>query len=108
MNEQSNAAAIAAGKAIETPADLAAPARTNDAGTNHGGGALGQVVVNVRFQPNGLVNTINQRPDGLGPQDWFDRLCRAVPLTYQPLSGGRGAFTIPSAEFDLILRDLVA
>jgi len=75
------------------------------AATKHGGGKLGEVVIHVRFHPTGLVNTINQRPEYLSPQDWFDRLCRAAPLTYQPLSGGRGAFRIPSDDFDVILSE---
>jgi hypothetical protein len=104
MNEQSDLAAAAAGaKAIETPADVVAPAKIN-----HGGGVLAEVVVNVRFQPNGLVNTINQRPGRLSPQEWFDILCRAAPLTYQPLSGGRGAFRIGGDDFDVILQNLPA
>lgn len=65
----------------------------------------GEVVIHVRFHPTGLVNTINQRPDHISPQDWFDRLCRAAPSTYQPLSGGRAAFRIQSPVFDAIWRE---
>jgi hypothetical protein len=104
MNEQSDLATAAAGAtAINAPSDIAAPAKGN-----HGGGARAEVVINVRFQPNGLVNTINQRPDRLSPQEWFDFLCRAAPLAYQPLSGGRGAFRIASDDFDVVLRNLPA
>lgn len=101
MNEQSHSpTAVAEGKAIETPPDVASFARTN-----HGGGKRAEVVIHARFHPNGLVNTINQRPEQLSPQDWFDYLCHAAPTTYQPLAGGRGAFRIPSDDFDVILRE---
>ena len=69
---------------------------------NHGEGKRGEVIIHVRFHPTGLVNTISQRPDHVSPQDWFDRLCRAAPSTYQPLSGGRGAFRIQGHDFDAI------
>lgn len=59
-------------------------------------GTSGDIVVQARFFPNGLVDTISFRPDPLSPQEWFDRLCSAVPQSYQPLAGGRGAFRIPS------------
>lgn len=105
MNDRSDAETALAEtktKTAEAPKGGATPAPTK-----HGGGKLGEVVIHVRFHPTGLVNTINQRPEQISPQDWFDRLCRAAPLTYQPLSGGRGAFRIPGDDFDVILRDAV-
>jgi hypothetical protein len=66
------------------------------------------MVINARFHANGLVDTITSRPDQLTPQEWFDRLCRAAPQTYQPLAGGRGAFRIPSDLFDSIRDTLTA
>jgi len=65
-------------------------------------GKRGQVVVNVRFQPNGLVLAINNKPQNLNDQEWFDRLCRVVSTHYMALSGGRGAFSIPGDTFQLI------
>ncbi len=65
------------------------------------------VVVNVRFMPNGLVNTIPNLPEAMRPQVWFDHLCRSAPLTYKPLSGGRGTFVIGRDEFATI-RSAVA
>ncbi|WP_026606831.1 hypothetical protein [Methylocapsa acidiphila] len=70
-------------------------ARSRGAGPN-------EVIIHARFHPNGLINTINHRPEPLSPQEWFDRLCHAAPDTYQPLSGGRGAFRIPNDLFALI------
>ncbi len=60
------------------------------------------IVINARFLPNGLVDTITHRPEQLSPQEWFDRLCTAVPRAYQPLAGGRGAFKIPGDVLDAI------
>jgi hypothetical protein len=65
-------------------------------------GEVRDIVINARFLPNGLVDTITHRPDQLSPQEWFDRLCYAAPPAYQPLAGGRGAFRIPSDVLDTI------
>ncbi len=65
-------------------------------------GALPVIIVNVRFLPNGLVNSITQCPEGVTAQEWFDKLCRAFPTTYSPLSGGRGAFKILADEFSAL------
>jgi hypothetical protein len=63
------------------------------------------VVIDVRFHPNGLVNTANHRPEHIAPQDWFDLLCRQAPSTYRPLAGGRGSFRIDRDLFDRIWQD---
>jgi hypothetical protein len=65
-------------------------------------GKRGEVVVNVRFQPNGLVLSINHKPENLDAQEWFDRLCRVSGTSFMPLSGGCGAFCIPGDMFQLI------
>jgi len=70
-------------------------------------GTRGEVVVNVRFLPNGLVNNITHKPEHLSHQEWFDRLCRVTSGAFMPLSGGRGAFRIDGADFQLILESAV-
>lgn len=65
-------------------------------------GEARDIVINARFRPNGLVDTITHRPEKLSPQEWFDRLCMAAPQTYQPLAGGRGAFKISNDLLDTI------
>jgi hypothetical protein len=65
----------------------------------------GKIVIDVRFQPNGLVNAINHRPEHIGAQDWFDLLCRDERSVYQPLAGGRGAFHIERGLFENILQE---
>ncbi|WP_245276309.1 hypothetical protein [Methylocapsa aurea] len=84
-------------------ASAAAEAATSRIG--RGDGKLGEVIIHARFHPTGLVNSINQRPEHLSPQEWFDRLCRAAPLAYQPLAGGRGVFRIKSDIFDAIWKE---
>jgi hypothetical protein len=102
MKKQSDLAAPAEQAALTTPKAETAPA------AHHGAGKPAEVIIHVRFHPTGLVNTINQRPEHISPQEWFDRLCRAAPLSYQPLSGGRAAFRISSEAFEVILRDNAA
>jgi hypothetical protein len=69
------------------------------------GGASRDIVVNARFRPDGLVDAITHRPEPLSPQEWFDRLCCAVPQSYQPLAGGRGAFRIAGALLEALQRE---
>lgn len=77
-------------------------------GTGTSSEGLGpDVVVNARFSPNGLIDTITHRPEQLSAQEWFDRLCHAAPEAYHPLAGGRGAFKIPCDRFDAIRRAVV-
>jgi hypothetical protein len=59
----------------------------------------GNVVVNVRFAPDGLVCAVTFRPEHMSPQAWFDHLCRMAPQTYRALSGGRGSFCIGRDDF---------
>jgi hypothetical protein len=73
--------------------------------TSESDGTQGDIIIDVRFHPNGLVNSANHRPAKISPQDWFDLLCRAAPGTYQPLAGGRGSFRIRREEFDRIVQE---
>lgn len=67
-----------------------------------------EVVIYARFRPNGLIDTINHRPEGFDPQAWFDHLCLMVPACYQPLAGGRGAFRLQGDVFDRIWQEVTA
>jgi hypothetical protein len=87
----------------KTDAASAAETSKTSAGPQYAAqGKRGEVVVNVRFQPNGLVNSINNKPEHLGNQDWFDRLCRTASPYFRALSGGRGVFSIPGDTFQMI------
>lgn len=65
---------------------------------------LGDVIVNVRFFPDGTVNTIDNRPVDMSAQAWFHHLCRTAPNYFQALAGGRGHYRIPFESFQAILQ----
>lgn len=52
------------------------------------------VLIHVRFAPNGQVTEIGERPGSLAPQAWFNTLSQKAGTSYQPLSGGRGLFRL--------------
>jgi len=62
----------------------------------------GQVMIHVRFAPNGAVVEIGERPAEMSPQDWFNRLSDKAGAGYQTLSGGRGLFRIARSAVDQI------
>jgi hypothetical protein len=66
------------------------------------------VIIHVRFAPNGTVVEISERPQGLSPQDWFNFLSDKVGMEYQPLSGGRGVFRLTRAVVDALKTENAA
>jgi hypothetical protein len=52
------------------------------------------VLIHVRFAPNGSVTEISERPSALSPQDWFNTLSLQAGGSYRPLAGGRGLFRL--------------
>jgi hypothetical protein len=58
------------------------------------------VLIHVRFAPNGAVVEISERPAGLSGQDWFYWLSDKAASAYQPLAGGRGVFRLTRAAID--------
>ncbi len=54
-----------------------------------------QVVIHVRFAPDGSVSEIGERPAGAKPQEWFNLLSQSTQDCYQALAGGRGVFRVP-------------
>ena len=59
-----------------------------------------QVMIHVRFAPNGTVTEIGERPASLGAQDWFNRLSTEAAARYQSLAGGRGVFRVERSQVD--------
>lgn len=57
-----------------------------------------QVMIHVRFAPNGGVTEIGERPDALAAQDWFNTLSLNAGTSYQALAGGRGLFRLTRDE----------
>jgi hypothetical protein len=61
-----------------------------------------QVLIHVRFAPDGTVTEIGERPASIPAQEWFKRLSLATNNAYQSLSGGRGVFRLPREEIDAL------
>jgi len=59
-----------------------------------------QVMIHVRFAPNGTVTEIGERPASLVAQDWFNLLSRSTINSYETLSGGRGIFRLPREQIE--------
>lgn len=62
----------------------------------------GQVIIHVRFAPDGSVVEIGERPAGTSPQDWFNCLSHNAGTGYQTLSGGRGLFRVARGDVDAL------
>ena len=58
------------------------------------------VLMHVRFAPNGTVVEISERPTALSPQEWFNFLSDNAADAYQPLAGGRGLFRLTRTKVD--------
>ncbi|MDO9008248.1 MAG: hypothetical protein Q7U80_08490 [Thiobacillus sp.] len=59
-----------------------------------------QVMIHVRFAPNGTVASIGELPGALSEQDWFNLLARSTTDSYETLSGGRALFRLPKLQVD--------
>ena len=59
-----------------------------------------QVVINVRFAPDGSVTEIGEKPASLSAQEWFNRLSMEAAARYQSLAGGRGVFRAERTQVD--------
>ncbi len=58
------------------------------------------VIIHVRFAPNGTVVEIGERPKAISPQEWFFYLSDKAANAYQPLAGGRGVFRLTRDEVE--------
>ena len=61
-----------------------------------------ECLIHVRFNPNGTVMEIGERPQGVEQQTWFNYLSEHTLNCYQALSGGRGLFRLPRTEVDAL------
>ncbi len=59
-----------------------------------------QVMIHVRFAPDGTVMEIGERPGGVAPQACFAHLSRNTQNCYQALSGGRGIFRLTREQVE--------
>jgi hypothetical protein len=68
-----------------------------------------QVMIHVRFHPNGSVIEIGERPKGKNPQQWFDFLSERIgDKAYQALMGGRGVFRMTREACDALRTEVEA
>jgi hypothetical protein len=51
-----------------------------------------EMMIHVRFAPDGTVTEIGERPSGCTGQQWFNLLSQQSGLSYLTLSGGRALF----------------
>lgn len=63
-----------------------------------------EIMIHVRFAPNGAVTEISDCPTDASPQKWFDFLSRSTSNSYASLSGGRGVYRM-SREQVVSLKD---
>lgn len=61
-----------------------------------------ECLIHVRFNPDGTVADIGERPEPINAQIWFKYLSRNTVDRYQALAGGRGLFRLPRSEVDAI------
>lgn len=64
---------------------------------------MDNISLHVRFAPDGTVVEISERPSGLSPQQWFNRLSDAIgDKAYRPYAGGRGVFNAARDQIDAL------
>jgi hypothetical protein len=57
-----------------------------------------KILIHVRFNNDGSVLEIQERPTSLTPQQWFTKLSEKAGNAFQALTGGRGVFRITADE----------
>jgi hypothetical protein len=71
-------------------------------------GGVVESVIHVRFNPNGTVAEIGQKPSGATEQQWFNFLSQNTLNCYQAFAGGRGIFRLPKAQVESMKLSCVA
>lgn len=59
-----------------------------------------EMMIHVRFAPDGSVVTIGERPSELSTQEWFNLLASSTTDSYETLSGGRALFRLPKQQVE--------
>ena len=65
-------------------------------------------LIHVRFNPDGTVLEIGERPKGVVAQTWFKYLSQHTCNCYQALAGGRGMFRLPRLDVDAMKTACIA
>lgn len=63
---------------------------------------MDNIMIHVRFAPNGTVTEISERPASASAQEWFNHLSRSTSNCYESLSGGRGLFRVEKGQLDAL------
>ena len=61
-----------------------------------------ECLIHVRFNPDGTIAEIGERPQGATAQSWFKDVSLNTVDRYQALAGGRGLFRLPRPEVDAL------
>jgi len=61
-----------------------------------------EIVIHARYMPDGSVNEISERPEGVSGQQWFNLLCVKVPNAAHALAGGRMIFRVSATELETL------
>jgi len=61
-----------------------------------------ECLIHVRFNPDGTVADIGERPPAVKAQAWFKYLSQHTVDRYQALAGGRGLFRLPRPDVDTL------
>ncbi|BAM88303.1 conserved hypothetical protein [Bradyrhizobium oligotrophicum S58] len=70
---------------------------------------MDSITLHVRFASDGTVAEISERPVGLTPQQWFDKLSEAIGMkAYQTFAGGRGVFKVARDQIEALKTAAVA
>ncbi|MCK1623398.1 hypothetical protein IVA98_09285 [Bradyrhizobium sp. 160] len=66
-----------------------------------------QIIIHVRFAPNGRVIQISECPPRLTPDQWFDVLKARADSAYRSRPRGRGVFRLTRAAVDTFKQQAV-
>lgn len=61
-----------------------------------------KILIHVRFNNDGTVQEIAERPASLTPDQWFAKLTEAAGSAFSALTGGRGVFKLSADEISAL------
>ena len=61
-----------------------------------------ETIIHLRFNLDGTVGEIGERPPGVQAQTWFKFLTQNTQESFQALSGGRGLFRLPKPQIEAL------
>lgn len=61
---------------------------------------VAECVIHLRYNLDGTVSEIGERPAGVQAQAWYKFLTNHTQDSFQVLSGGRALFRLPKAQIE--------